>query len=167
MDSGRRPTGIDGENSRGLLSQRPSTEFMTGAILKETAMSDASQSKMSVEPPPRAKDQSASQPSASPSAKKRSPRNSRRANTAQRAEKIAKPGNSEAARVLPEAAELSRQMARIAEKSRALVAEFLEQHKRPRRPSEWPIRSKMPSAVLGGRRRRIFDKRPKFREETQ
>jgi hypothetical protein len=126
MDSGRRPTGIDGENSRRLLSQRSSTEFVTGAILKETAMSGASQSKTGVELPPRAKDQSAIQPSVSPSAKKRSPRNSRRANTARRAEKIAKPGNSEAGRALPEAAELSQQMARIVEKSRALVAEFLE-----------------------------------------
>jgi hypothetical protein len=44
MDSGRRPTDIDRKTSRGLLSQRPSTEFVTGAILKETAMSDASQS---------------------------------------------------------------------------------------------------------------------------
>ena len=59
MDDGRRPIGIDSENSCGPLFQDPSTEFATGVIWRETAMSDASQSKTGVEIPPRAKYQSA------------------------------------------------------------------------------------------------------------
>jgi hypothetical protein len=98
---------------------------VTGAILKETAMSDASQSKTGVEIKPRAKDQSAGETSASPDAQKRfSERQS--AYEHSRAEKIAKPGKGAAGSALPEAAELSQPMVRITEKRRELAAEFLE-----------------------------------------
>jgi hypothetical protein len=49
MHNGRRPIGIDSDKSCGRLFESPSTEFVTGAVLRETAMSDASESKIGVE----------------------------------------------------------------------------------------------------------------------
>ena len=55
MHNGRRPIGIDRDNSCGPLFQSPSTEFVTGAVLRETAMSDASETKTGIEIPLRVK----------------------------------------------------------------------------------------------------------------
>jgi polyhydroxyalkanoate synthase len=88
-------------------------------------MNDASQGKIGIKPPLPAKDQSTPPPPGG-GVKKASPKSGRRANTGRRGEDLAQPANGQPANAHLEAADLSQQMARIAEKSRELVAEFLQ-----------------------------------------
>jgi polyhydroxyalkanoate synthase subunit PhaC len=88
-------------------------------------MNDASQGKIGIKPPLPAKDQSTPPPPGG-GVKKASPKSGRRANTGRRGEDLAQPANGRPANAHLEAADLSQQMARIAEKSRELVAEFLQ-----------------------------------------
>ena len=89
-------------------------------------MNDASQGKTDIKPPLPAKDQSTTPPPLSDGVKKASPKSGRRANTGRRGENVAQSANGQAGNVHLEAADLSQQMAKIAEKSRELVAEFLQ-----------------------------------------
>ena len=88
-------------------------------------MNGESQSKTGVKPPTRAKDQSTTPPPATDGLNKTSPKSSRRANASTRDENLAQSANGQAGNTHLEAAELSQQMARVAEKSREIVAEFL------------------------------------------
>ena len=88
-------------------------------------MNDASQGKTDIKPPLPAKDQSTTPPPPSGGIKKASPKSGRRTNAGRRGENLAQSANGQAGDVQFEA-DLSQQMSRIAEKSRELVAEFLQ-----------------------------------------
>jgi polyhydroxyalkanoate synthase subunit PhaC len=88
-------------------------------------MNDANQGKTGVKPPLPAKDQSTTPPPPSGGVNKASPKTGRRTNAGRRGENLAQSANCQAGDVQFEA-DLSQQMSRIAEKSRELVAEFLQ-----------------------------------------
>jgi polyhydroxyalkanoate synthase len=89
-------------------------------------MNDANQNKTGDKPPRPAKDRSTTPSPDLAGVRKTSLRGGRHASAGQRGGNIAQPANAPAGNPHSEAAELSQQMARIAEKSRELVAEFLQ-----------------------------------------
>src|SRR5215471_9664733 len=85
-------------------------------------MNDASHDKPSAQTPPPQGEQITGSSRSKPGAEKAASKRSRSKNS----RKTAPPGNGRASDALPDAAELSQQIAEIAEKSQKLVAEFLK-----------------------------------------
>ena len=105
-------------------------------------MNHPSQSKTSAETRPPVEDQTASPSLGQPGARKASRKNRRGENGGTPAGNVTLSGNGKTEDAIPDAFELSRQIAKIAQKRRKLVADF-SNGRPPGKASEWPAYSRL------------------------